>query len=138
VARRLLEEREFEFFRLEQGESTMNRIVVLGALTVLMGMVGCASNPLPPARVTDTQASISAADAVGAANNPRAALHLKLAREQLRQGEALLRDGDEKEARLVIDRARMDAELALVLTREEQAQKEARVAIEKARNVGQR
>jgi hypothetical protein len=116
----------------------MNRIVVLGALTVLMGMVGCASNPLPPARVTDTQASISAADAVGAANNPRAALHLKLAREQLRQGEALLRDGDEKEARLVIDRARMDAELALVLTREEQAQKEARVAIEKARNVGQR
>ena len=116
----------------------MNRIAVLGALAVLIGTAGCASNQLPPAKVTDTQASISAADAVGAANNPRAALHLKLAREQLRQGEALLRDGDEKEARLVIDRARMDAELALVLTREEQAQKEARVAIEKARNVGQR
>lgn len=116
----------------------MNRILVIGALATLLGMAGCASNPVPPARVTDTQASISAADAVGAANNPRAALHLKLAREQLAQGEKLLRDGDDEEARLVIDRARMDAELALALTRSEQAKAEARAAIDKARNVGQR
>jgi hypothetical protein len=106
----------------------------LGALA----LVACASNPLPPAKVTDTQAAISAADAVGASNHPRASLHMKLAREQLQQAEALLRDGDDEEARLVIDRARLDAELALALTREEQAQKNARTSIEKARNVGQR
>jgi len=115
----------------------MNRIAVLGALAVLFGVAGCASNPLPPAKVTDTQASISAADAIGAGNNPRAALHLKLAREQLQQGESLLRNGDDEEARLVIDRARMDAELALALTREEQARRDARVSMDKANNVGQ-
>jgi hypothetical protein len=116
----------------------MNRILVLGALATAIGLAGCASNPLPPAKVTETQASISAAEAVGAGSNPRAALHLKLAREQLKQGEALLRDGDEKEARLVIERARMDAVLAEALVRAEQAQNEARVATEKARNVGTR
>jgi hypothetical protein len=114
----------------------MNRMVLLGALATSFALAGCASNPLPPARVTDTQASIAAADAVGAANNPRAALHLKLAREQLQQGEALLRDGDDDEARLVLERARIDAELALALTREEQARKESKVALEKARDVG--
>lgn len=114
----------------------MNRIVVLGALAALIGVAGCASNPMPPAKVTETQASITAAQAVGAESNPRAALHLKLAREQLQQGEALLKRGDEKEARLVIERARLDADLALALTREEQARKEAQVAIEKARDLG--
>lgn len=109
--------------------------IVLGTLAAL-GFAACASNPLPPAKVTDTQAAISAADAVGATNHPRAALHMKLAREQLQQGEALLREGDDEEARLVIDRARVDAELAMALTREDQAQKEARVSIEKARGVG--
>jgi hypothetical protein len=110
---------------LEPEEPCMNRIVVMSVLGAL-GVVACASNPVPPAKVTDTQASISAAEAVGASNNPRAALHMKLAREQLQQGEALLRDGEEEEARLVIDRARMDAELAMALTREEKARGQAK------------
>jgi hypothetical protein len=115
----------------------MNRIVVISVLGAL-GVVACASNPVPPAKVTDTQAAISAADAVGANNNPRAALHMKLAREQLQQGEALLRDGEDEEGRLVIDRARIDAELALALTREEQAKREARNSMEKLRDQGRR
>jgi hypothetical protein len=116
-------------------EDHMKRIALcaLGAL----GLAACASNPMPPAKVTETQAAISAADAVGASNHPRAALHMKLAREQLQQGEVLLKDGDEEEARLVIERARIDADLALALTREEQARREARASVEKARNVGQ-
>lgn len=113
----------------------MNRNVVMSVLGAL-SVVACASNPLPPARVTDTQAAITAAEAVGASNNPRAALHMKLAREQLQQGEALLRDGEEEEARLVIDRARMDAELAMALTREEKARGQAKHSMEKLRAQG--
>jgi hypothetical protein len=114
----------------------MKRIVLLGALTTGFVFGGCASNPVPPAKVTNTQASISAAEAVGATNNPRAALHMKLAKEQLAQGEQLLRDGDDDEARLVLERARIDAELAMALTREEQAQHQARASMEKVRQVG--
>ena len=115
----------------------MNAIVVMSVLGAL-GVIACASNPMPPAKVTDTQATISAAEAVGASNNPRAALHMKLAREQLQQGEALLRDGEEDEARLVIDRARIDAELAMALTREEKAQGQAKHSLEKLNAQGGR
>jgi hypothetical protein len=90
------------------------------ALCTLL-VVACGGSSLPPAKVADTQSSISAATAVGADQNPQAALHLKMARDQLKQAQGLLEDGKDDEARLVLMRADADAEVALMITREAQA-----------------
>jgi hypothetical protein len=92
--------------------------LALGAL-----LIGCGGSTLPPAKVADTQASVTAAAAVGAESNPQAALHLKMARDQLRQAQGLLADGKDQEARLVLERAQADADVAMMLTREGQARR---------------
>lgn len=104
----------------------MNRF----ASTTLFAMlvVACGGSSLPPAKVADTQSSISAAAAVGADQNPQAALHLKMARDQLKQAQALLDDNKGDEARLVLERADADAEVALMITREAQANANVRKA----------
>jgi hypothetical protein len=91
-------------------------------------VVACGGSSLPPARVADTQSSISAAAAVGADQNPQAALHLKMARDQLKQAQQLIDDGKDEEASLVLKRADADAEVALMITREAQAGANARKA----------
>jgi hypothetical protein len=84
-------------------------------------VIACGGSSLPPAKAADTQSSISAAAAVGADQNPQAALHLKMARDQLKQAQSLMDDGKDEEARLVLERATADAEVALMITREAQA-----------------
>jgi len=84
-------------------------------------VVACGGSSLPPAKAADTQSSISAAAAVGAEQNPQASLHLKMARDQLKQAQNLIDDGKDEEARLVLERATADAEVALIITREAQA-----------------
>ena len=91
-------------------------------------VVACGGSSLPPAKVADTQSSISAAAAVGAEQHPQAALHLKMARDQLRQAQGLLDEGKDKQARLVLERAQADAEVAMMLTREAQASANVRKA----------
>jgi hypothetical protein len=104
----------------------MIRFASTALFTVLV--VACGGSSLPPAKVADTQSSISAAAAVGADQNPQAALHLKMARDQLKQARLLLDDGKDDEARLVLERADADAEVALMLTREAQASANVRKA----------
>lgn len=84
-------------------------------------LVACGGSTLPPAKAADTQSAVSAAAAVGADQNPQAALHLKMARDQLKQAQGLAEDGKDEEARLVLERATADAEVALMITREAQA-----------------
>ena len=92
---------------------------------VLVAAVGCGSAAMPTAKMTDAKSEIKAADAVGAAHVPQAALHLKLARDQVARAEALLKQGDQEEADLMLDRARIDAELSMTLARGSQARAEA-------------
>jgi len=84
-------------------------------------VVACGGSSLPPAKVAETQSSISAAAAVGADQNPQAALHLKMARDQLSEAQVLIDSGKNDEARLVLERANADAEVALMITREAEA-----------------
>jgi len=88
----------------------------------------CSSNHPLPANYVPTQAQISAADAVGAHNQPRAALHLKMARDEVAQAQELARQGEDRQASLMLDRARTDAEMALMITREATARTEANQA----------
>jgi len=102
-------------------------------LTTILGcgalaLVACSSSHSMPANYAPAQAAIGAADAVGARNEPRAALHLKMARDAVAQAQTLASRGKEHEAQLTLERARTDAELALMVTREVTARREASAA----------
>lgn len=88
---------------------------------VAFAFVACGGSSLPSAKVVDAQSAITAAAAVGAENNPQAALHLKMARDQVKQADKLAADGNDDEARLVLEKAQADAEVALIITREADA-----------------
>ncbi|HEX5098808.1 MAG TPA: DUF4398 domain-containing protein [Polyangiaceae bacterium] len=96
---------------------------VLGSVT--LALAACTSTHPMPANYVPAQAAIGAADAVGAGNEPRAALHLKMARDAVARAQVLARQGDDHEAALTLERARTDAELALMVTREANARREA-------------
>ncbi len=108
-----------------------------GTLLLFTSIAGCASQSSQAPSATDAHSAISAAQAVGAEREPQAALHLKLARDQTAQAESKLKSGDNHEARLLLDQARVDAELALVLTREATARGQAEAELQKVRSLEQ-
>ncbi len=97
------------------------------ALSAVLAAACSSSHPLP-ANYAPTEAAISAADAVGAQNQPRAALHLKMARDQVVQAQALSQQGKEREASLMLERTSTDAEMALMVSGETTARNEAAAA----------
>jgi hypothetical protein len=97
--------------------------------------VACGSSAVPAPVVTEARSTISAAEAVGAQNEPKARLHLKMAKDQTAQAEALMRDGENEDARFLLERARVDAELALVLTREAQSRARAQESLTKVQQL---
>src|SRR5690606_2170161 len=86
---------------------------------------GCASQATVPARMSEPKMMIAAAQEKGAANNPEAQLHLKLAKDRVQQAERYLREGDRSHAELLLLRAEADAEYALALLRRDQARHDA-------------
>lgn len=112
--------------------------LVTGTVLVLAAYAatGCgASAPVPATQVTETQAAIRAAEEVGAPNVPKAALHLKMAKDQLQTAQAQIADDDNVQARMTLDRARVDAELALALARENALRAKAAEALEKIKKL---
>ena len=99
----------------------MRKFCLVGVVLV----TACGGAAVPQETLTAAKASVAGAEVGGAAEEPKAALHLKLAKEQLAKAEALIADGDNEEAARVIDRAQADAELALSLAKEAAAKKEA-------------
>ena len=88
----------------------------------------CGSSEMPSKQLAESQAAVRAATEVGADNEPQAALHLKMARDQITKAEALNRDGDYDAAKQLLKQAEADAELSLALTREQQALMDAKQA----------
>lgn len=106
------------------------------AATTACLVVGCGSAPPVPAdQITQTEAAIRAASEVGATSVPKAALHLKMAQDQLQTAKGLIAEEENDEARLVLDRARIDAELALALSKEATLRAEAAEAVEKVKKL---
>jgi hypothetical protein len=83
-------------------------------------------------------AAIRAATELGAYENPRAALHLKYAQDQVARADALMKEGDEPEASWVLLRADADAELAVALAKEDRARQEALAIQQQIRELRQR
>ena len=98
---------------------------------------GCGGAQLPAKDVSEVNAEIKAAEVVGATDNAQAALHLKLAQDQLQEAQRLSEEGDEEEARLTLERARADAELATALAQEAEAAEEAQQALNKVNELSQ-
>lgn len=80
-----------------------------------------ASMPPPTQRLADAQSAQRAAQELGAAAQPSAQLHLKLAEEQTAKAKQLMNDGKNEEANSLLVRAKADAELAVALAREQKA-----------------
>jgi len=106
--------------------------MVIGA--TLFGL-GCASAAVPTEKLTAAEASVRAAQEVGANSVPQAELHLKLAQEQVQLARKLSADGDNERASQVLLRAKADADLALALARDSQAEKSLEAADGKLRSM---
>jgi hypothetical protein len=108
----------------------MHRSTFVAALLPMLAWVGCGSAPPPHELITNVTAAMRAAETAGAKDEPKAALHLKKAGEQLEEGKALAAEEDERAER-VLQRAEADADLALALAQEHSARVEADAAKEK-------
>ena len=106
---------------------------VVGWGIAALGLIACGGAPPPNDRQASSQAAIRAATEVDAQQVPQAALHLKLAQEQLDKGKALMGDGDNGRASYVLMRSQADAELALALARENKTRTEAQAMIDRVR-----
>jgi len=89
-------------------------------LSTLVALAGCGSSDVPAKQLAESEAAIRAASEVGAKDNPQAALHLKLARDRYDQAQTASKEGEQETARLLLEKAEADAELALALTRKDQ------------------
>jgi hypothetical protein len=97
-------------------------------------MLGCGGAPPPTSQLATTQAALRAANEVGAPSEPQAALHLKLAKEQLDKAKALMEEDENEQALDLLLRAEVDAELAHALAKEASTKAEAedaKAALEK-------
>ncbi|MGK4004633.1 DUF4398 domain-containing protein [Sorangium sp. So ce1036] len=97
---------------------------------VCASAAGCAARaPAFSERFSASQASIRAAEEVGAEAIPRADAHLHLAREQVQRARRLSAEGAGERAQLMLMRAQADAELALAYAREARAEARAHEAL---------
>ena len=116
-------------------KSILNWATAIASTIGIVGVVGCASTPVPNAKVASSEAAIRAADETGSRKVPQAALHLKLAEEQLQTARGLIRDNDNKRAEYVLMRAQADAELAIALSHVAVSNAQAGTAVDEARAV---
>jgi len=96
--------------------SYLNSIVSISGLVALFA-VGCASSAVPLDRLTDAKATVRAAQEAGAQSTPQAALHLKMANDELASAQKAIDDSDNDRARLLLNQAQADADLSLALAR---------------------
>jgi hypothetical protein len=88
---------------------------------VLAALAACATYPAPTEHLASSVAAVRGAQEVGASASPQAALHLRLAQEEVAKAKALMDQGNNERADSMTMRATADAELALALAREETA-----------------
>ena len=110
-------------------------------IVVLVFEAACATTstapvaPVPSLGAEDSSGAIRAAEEVGAARNPEAALHLQLAKEQFEHARRLTSLDDRPTSMRLLQRARADADLSLALTRESTEKLEAQAALEKIKTL---
>jgi hypothetical protein len=99
--------------------------------------VACGSSDVPAKQLADAEASIRAANEVGAQNTPKAALQLKLAQDGVQRAQKQSKDGDNERATATLEEARVDAELAVLIAKQEAMEQRASQAKDRAESVNQ-
>ena len=102
------------------------------SLTLAVALSACAGGAVNQDAVVDTRSAIRGAEEAGAQQAPQAALHLELANEQLAQAMEL-RDDEPETANMLLERAEVDAELAVALAHENNVREEANQTRERIR-----
>lgn len=100
------------------------------AFTALAIMAGCASAPL---NTEESTSGIRAAEIAGAEKVPKASLHLKLAKEELILAKRYEAKSEMIKAQSMLLRSEADAELALILAREDAEKSKSRAELENVR-----
>jgi len=114
----------------------MKPVRAVAAVLSLSLAMGCASKVVGPStNLNAPNAAIRAGWEVGAADHPRAALHLQYAQEELRRSRAFAANGDADEASLMARRSTADANLAIAITRSEDAKRQAAAAQDQLREL---
>jgi Domain of unknown function (DUF4398) len=90
-------------------------VSVSGVLALFIA--GCGSSAVPLDKLTDAKATVRAAQEAGAETTPQAALHLKMANDELASAGKAMDDKDNERARLLTNQAQADADLSLALAR---------------------
>lgn len=109
----------------------------LGRLLVIaLPIAGCGAATIEGGDIATAQSAVRGAEEAGAEREPKAALHLKMARDQIAEAKAAAADGDEDRAAQLLERAELDAELAVALSRKADAIEQARQAEMRADAVG--
>jgi hypothetical protein len=106
-------------------------------LGIALTAAACGSSEVPTKQIADSQAAVRGAEEVGAAQHPQAALHLKMARDQISKAQALSKEGEHDAAKQLLKQAELDAELALTLTREQKAENDAQRAQQQLESLSQ-
>jgi hypothetical protein len=104
-------------------------------LLPITASLACAGGTLPPAQSAQVQAEIKAAETVRVADDPKSALHIKLAKDQYAQAEREAKNGNEEEASLILSRAAADAQLAVALSKNIEAQRKSDLAVAKLKEL---
>jgi hypothetical protein len=108
--------------------------MMAGGLLSLVVAAGC-SGSQPEMSTESSTSAIRAAKEIGAEDIPRASLHLQLAQEELALAEAMEEKGENDKAASQLMRAEADAELAILLSREENEKADAALAIKRVREL---
>jgi hypothetical protein len=104
----------------------MTRALVSGLWSItLLFAVACGGAAVPHEKMAGAEAEMRAAEVGGARDVQQAALHLKMASDQVAKAKALIAQNENEEAALVLDCAQADAQYALALAKEEATKKEA-------------
>lgn len=101
---------------------------------LLLASCGSAHKP-PNDEMTQARAVVRAAEEVGAKDVPQAALHFKMANDQIVSAEVLIAKEEMKKARDLLLRAEVDAELAIALTKAVQKADAAQAATSKVQTL---
>src|SRR5256885_5226670 len=104
----------------------------LSLILLAAGLCGACATTAHPQSLEGPAAAIRAAEEVGAAHVPAAALRLQLAKEQLDRAKTMTSDQEQPGAERLLLRSQADAELALAITRSTTANANARKATEKS------
>ncbi len=116
---------------------TIRQPIVVALAGALFG-VACGGAAIPLDKLTSAEAAVRAAEVGGAPENPKAALHLKYARDQIAEAKKYIEQEENEVAAALLDRAGVDAELALALARVENARAEAAAALQEVQKLKER